>query len=77
MDQISKLKVCIALAKENGLQQLTLGNLSFSFQPSFVAGFQAPINYSANVPVTGEKMPADDEMLYYSADPGLQTDKKQ
>lgn len=61
----------ILLAKKYGLKTLKTDKVSFEFLSEVIK-----VEGDGYIPVTGEKMPSDDEMLYYSADSPIQVPKQ-
>ncbi len=72
-ESTAKLEALIKLARRYKLKSMTVDTISFEFEQ------KAPktrIRQPKEVPILGDKMPADDDMLFYSSDSPIQVDKR-
>jgi len=67
------LEQLVKFAKKHKLRQLTVDKISFEFRDPVPRRKKVSREtYDLEIPILGNKMPADDEMLYYSAGPQLE-----
>lgn len=64
----------IKLAKKHKLKHFTIDNISFEMRDPIKRQTSRGVTQK-DIPVYGERMPSDDEMLYYSADSPIQIPK--
>ena len=69
---LKQLDSILKLAKKHKLKSLTVEGISFEFRdPSKRQSLRAVTQ--GEVQLLGENMPSDEDMLYYSSEPAIQT----
>ena len=76
---LKDFKALLKLAKENGVTRLRCGTIEFDLRqewvPAVIKNYEDPKPIQTEIPIVGETMPADDEMLFYSSDSAIQAQK--
>lgn len=71
---IKDLENHIKLAKKHKLQSMTIGQISFILREP-VRRMNIRAVTQGEIPITGNRMPSDEEMLFYSSVPAIQNPK--
>lgn len=68
--KLTELEQHIKLAKKHKLAKMTIGDISFELRDPVKRNTVREVTHN-EIPIVGERMPSDDQMLFYSSESAI------